>query len=53
MKRIMHDGRGYFIGHCELGRPQRLSREYYGSIEACQQALRDKSWTHRSMGGVS
>ena len=53
MKRIMHDDHGYFIGRCELGRPHRLSREYYGSIESCRQALDDKSWTRRPMGYIS
>lgn len=53
MKRIMHDDHGYFIGRCELGRPRRLSREHYGSIEACRLALEDKSWTRRTTGSIS
>ena len=52
MIRIMHDDRGYFIGRYELGWHRRISKEHYGSIEACRQALTDKSWTPRMLTSI-
>jgi len=48
---IMHNHRGYFIGHWMLGHARRLSLEYFPDTGSCMQAIRNRNWTRRTSHG--
>jgi len=45
---IMHNRRGYFIGHWILGHVKRLSLEFFPDASSCMQAIQTRNWTRRS-----